>query len=962
MSERPASQDVSPPGSPRVITSVWRLRLLGGFSLQSEDQTLDRLRSRAATVLLAKLALNPQRDVSREGLTDMLWPDAAAEVGRSRLRQTLSLLRAVLEPPGGPSVLHADRRSLRLVPGAVVCDAIEFEQAARLGDHATARSLYRGELLPGFYDEWVLDERARLEAIAERLALPQEPQPQPHPQPIAKASLTVDQSPSAQAPSFSPPSLSTRLPTYLTRCLGTEESQTRLQFQVIENRWVSVLGAGGCGKTRLTVEVARHFSLLQSGSGHHPFERVFFASLVDCFTAAQTLDRLKLAVRLESAGDPAEQLVDALDGQPLLLVLDNCEQLEDDAVARLAWLSEQLPKAHWLASSRRPLGLNGEHEFMLQPLPLPSSDSALGEVVRNPAVALLVDRSRAHRPDFHISAANCDSVVALVRWLDGLPLAIELAASRARSLTPAHMLSLLEAARQDLSAPAASLAWLSRRGSRSGSDARHASMLAVIEWSWKLLSPPLQRLLDAVCVLQAGASLEAACALLRLRQGYDAPQTAPSLASAHALLHDLVAHSMLQVQVGADGQLRYQASEPVREYAASLRSAEHARALRCHVLAWLLMWARAMPPTPPLATVRAELPNLLGALALAGADGRAEDALRLVLALESSWGEIAIPAGMLDIVSRLLELPVSDPSLVAGAHAIVGWSCFEAGHREDAMRHALAALPDFAGQDAPNAAACEVAIPDPHIRAMVLQRVARIRYRVERKPEAFRALLAQGLVQARAVGQRNAEAAVLSLQAHLAATVDRDDERSLALSQRSLALWEESGNLHLVHAGRFNVATSLIKANKFHLAEAALLPLVKAGRELQDWDLLTGSLDACGTALLGLRRWDEAEAHLRESLQVAWDSLQMQSIAFALWNISPVLARLRQATLAAQTMGFAEVFWKQRFGEVDASDLRDVRRVRRFVRCLLGPQKAQAAWHEGSQRSLAAAVRAVLER
>jgi hypothetical protein len=595
-------------------------------------------------------------------------------------------------------------------------------------------------------------------------------------------------------------------------------------------------------------------------------------------------------------------------------------------------------------------------------LPLPSKDIALDAVVRNPAVALLVDRSRAHRPDFHVSAANCDSVVALVRWLDGLPLAIELAASRARSLTPAHMLSLLEAARQDLSAPAASLAWLSRRGGRSGSDTRHASMLAVIEWSWKLLTPPMQRLLDAVCVLQAGASLEAACTLLRLLQVNDAVQAAPSLASTHALLDELVAHSMLQAQLGTDGLLRYQASEPVREYAASLRSVEHARALRGHVLAWLLGWARAMPATPPLATVRAELPNLLSAMARAGDDGRAEDALRLVLALQSSWGEIAIPTGLLDTLGRLLALPGLDASLVAGAHAVTASSCFEGGRRDDAMRHALAALPDFAGRDAPDPAACEAAIPDPEIRAMVISRVARIRYRIERKPVAFRALLAQGLVLARAVGRRNTEATILSLEAHLAATIDRDDERSVALSRQALALWEESGNLHLVHAGRFNVAVNLLQAKKFEEAVVELLLLVEAGRQQQDWDLLTGSLDACGTSLLGLRRWHEAEAHLRQSLQVAWENMEMQSVAFALWNISPVLARLRHATLAAQTMGFAEVFWKQRFGEVDASDLRDLRRVRRFVRCSLGPQAAQAAWREGGQRSLAAAVRAVLER
>ena len=944
---------------------MWRLTLLGGFSLQSDHQTLDRLRSRAATVLLAKLALSPQRDVPREGLTDLLWPDAQAEVGRSRFRQTLSLLRAVLEPPGGPPVLHADRRSLRLVTDAVWCDAIEFEHAARRSDHAAAKSLYRGELLPGFYDEWVLEERERLESLADGLAsatlAPAVPALPALADPTQAATALLDTSRPDTAPSFA-----ARLPSYLTRWLGTASSQARLTAQVVENRWVTVLGAGGCGKTRLTIEVARQLAVpnfeKRAAAAAPQFERVFFTSLVDCFTAAQVLDRLKLAVRLESAGDPAEQLVDALDGQALLLVLDNCEQLEDAAVARLAWLCEQLPQARWLASSRRPLGLNGESEFLLEPLPVPTSESALEEVVRNPAVALLVDRSRAHRPDFHVSAANRDSVVALVRWLDGLPLAIELAASRARSLTPAHMLMLLEAARQDLSAPAAALTWLSRRGGRSGSDARHASMLTVIEWSWRLLAPPLQRLLDAVCVLQAGATLEAANALMRSSASPASLPSLPSLASTHAQLDELIAHSMLQVQAGGDGQLRYQASEPVREYAASLRSAEQASALRGHVLAWLLSWARAMPATPPLSTVRAELPNVLTALSRAADDGNAEDALRLVLALQSSWGEIAIPSGLLDSLGQLAQAAGVDPSLAAGGHAMAAVSWFEGGQREQAMHHAVRALPDFAGQLAPTPAACEAAIPNPEIRAMVLSRIGRVRYRIERNPVAARLLFAQALELARSVGRPNTEAAVLSLEAHLAATIERDSERSLALSRQALQLWEKSGNLHLVHAGRFNVAVNLLQAKQYLQAVDGLMPLVEAGREQQDWDLLTGALDACGTSLLALRRWEEAEALQRQSLQVAWETMQMQSIAFALWNISAVLARLRHATLAAQTMGFAEVFWKQRFGELDASDLRDVRRVRRFVRCLLGPKKAQAAWREGGQRSLSAAVRAVLER
>jgi DNA-binding SARP family transcriptional activator len=104
----------------------WRLRLLGGFELDDGHHRITHLRSRATTALLAKLALAPGCDHAREELCDLLWPEATAIAGRARLRQTLSLLRALLEPPGGGPVIMADRRALRLVQGAIWCDGAEF--------------------------------------------------------------------------------------------------------------------------------------------------------------------------------------------------------------------------------------------------------------------------------------------------------------------------------------------------------------------------------------------------------------------------------------------------------------------------------------------------------------------------------------------------------------------------------------------------------------------------------------------------------------------------------------------------------------------------------------------------------------------------------------------------------------------------------------------------------------------
>ena len=139
-----------------------RLRLLGGFEIERAGRVeLSRLPSRAATLLLARLALHPRRQHPREELVELLWPGVELDVGRNRLRQTLSTLRALLETDESP-LFNADRQQISLLPGALTSDAQDFE-ATRAADH------YGGELLPGHFDDWVVQERHRLAALAEAL-------------------------------------------------------------------------------------------------------------------------------------------------------------------------------------------------------------------------------------------------------------------------------------------------------------------------------------------------------------------------------------------------------------------------------------------------------------------------------------------------------------------------------------------------------------------------------------------------------------------------------------------------------------------------------------------------------------------------------------------------------------------------------------------------------------------------
>ena len=162
-----ARQQPAPPAAePR-----WQVRLLGAVEAFDGVQRLDRFPSRAVAALLARLALAPDRAHAREELVELLWPGVALAVGRNRLRQVLSTLKSMLEPPGVPGavVVLADRLSVRAAPAALGCDAVRFQQLVRAGQSEQAAALYRGELMPGYFDEWIHDERQRLAALHERL-------------------------------------------------------------------------------------------------------------------------------------------------------------------------------------------------------------------------------------------------------------------------------------------------------------------------------------------------------------------------------------------------------------------------------------------------------------------------------------------------------------------------------------------------------------------------------------------------------------------------------------------------------------------------------------------------------------------------------------------------------------------------------------------------------------------------
>lgn len=962
------------------------MRLLGTVQASDGTQALQRFPSRAVAALLARLACSPEQAHAREELVELLWPGVERAVGRNRLRQALSTLKSLLEGTGGPAaaVLLADRVHVRVVPGALGSDVHMFRQLARAGRMAEAHALYGGEFMPGFYDEWIDETRLELAAQDERLAerlqraapvsSPQAPAAQTHPSPSSAASSAPSSSASAPAAALpsaaatGAPALATRtqLPHYLTRLVGAEAALAALQAQVLRHRLVSLIGPGGSGKTRLAVETAHALAQAPAADSAAPrFDLVAFVPLAACASRAEALDAVLGALRLGSAADAAEAVAQALQGRRALLLLDNFEQLVEaarDAVAR--WLAE-LPNLHVLVTSRRPLALDGEREVAAEVLPLPPREATLAEAAANPAVALFVERARAARADFHLGERNAAVLVALVRALEGMPLALELAASRVRSIAPAEMLERLRGP----GAPRLEL--LARSGPRGAFDARHASMQRVIAWSWDQLDAAQRQWLAGLTAFPGGFTAQAASVLAEALTSGDgaaatgngaaaAPAAAPAAAltpapaagdSALAALDELVAHSLLTARAGdSDVPTRFAMYEPIREFAAREGSAAEHRRARAALRRWAQQWARALPATPPLERVREEMPNLVAALAGAVADGAPEDAIALLAALSRCLQEVELPAEGLAHACRAAEA-TGDPALAAVGHGLIGPLLFDAGQAEAALAHAEQAL------------AC--AQLEPRQRARALRAAARIRWRSRNGVHLVLPMLdeAQRLLGPPPDPAAGAEpdelelhAAILALRAFVVIREQRRHDAGEQLHGFALRLWEGTGNQHAINSGRYNLAVCAQNAHRNAEALQRLTPVIDSARALGDWRRLAHALNVRGNALGGLRRWDGAAADHRECVRIAWRGMSHYDLAYGLWNLPRALLHLRRPQQAVPLFAFAERHWRRNFGELNEEDHLDLRRIRRLAARQLPPRQARVLEEQGAALTLAEAV------
>ena len=331
------------------------------------------------------------------------------------------------------------------------------------------------------------------------------------------------------------------LPTQLTSFLGRQRELAEAQRLLTEGRLLTLTGPGGTGKTRLSLQIAADSTdRFPDGVYYVPLGQIAMPELV-IPTIAQALGVVDPGSR------PLDRLVEQIGEKCVLLVLDNFEQVID-AAAQVNELLARAPKISVLITSRSPLRVYGEREYPVPPLgvPDPKHLPSLAGLSQFESVALFIERAMAVRPDFTVNSGNAPAVAEICARLDGLPLAIELAAARIRLLSPQAIMDRLGDRMGLLSSGARDL------------PERQQTLRGAIAWSHDLLDEVDRRVFARISVFAGGATLDAAQMVL-----FDAGEPGDALDA----IGSLVDKSLIRQETQADGEPRFRMLETIREFA-----------------------------------------------------------------------------------------------------------------------------------------------------------------------------------------------------------------------------------------------------------------------------------------------------------------------------------------------------------------------------------------------------------
>jgi len=448
------------------------------------------------------------------------------------------------------------------------------------------------------------------------------------------------------------------LPIPRTSFVDRQRELTEIKPALATTRLLTLTGVGGSGKTRLALKVATDLA------GAYP-DGAWFVELATLSEPDLVPQTIADAVGArEQPGRPIAETVTAHLGENRgLLILDNCEHLVDAAARMVDFLLASCPHLRVLATSREPLGVEGEVLFSVPPLPVPAAlPAASGKIAGEDSVGLFVERARLRLPGFSLTRENARPVVAVCRRLDGLPLAIELAAARMGTLAADQMAQKLEHSLGLLSA-----------GPRTA-PSRQRTMRAAIGWSYGLLSEGEKEMFGRLSIFAGGFTLEAAEATC--------PDGSIEDEDVLNLVSDLVNKSLVVAQSTAEGRVRYRLLEPVKQYAREKleESGEAEAVLNRHAAFFLALAEEAELELKRqrqgqwLERLEAEHDNFRAALSWSLEQGEAELGLRLSTALVEFWDR----RGHFDEGGRWLEAVLAKhgpASATARARALnaIGW-------------------------------------------------------------------------------------------------------------------------------------------------------------------------------------------------------------------------------------------------------------------------------------------------
>ena len=591
------------------------------------------------------------------------------------------------------------------------------------------------------------------------------------------------------------------LPPHRTPLVGRTSELIAVKGMLLDPgiRLMTLTGPGGTGKTRLAVQVASDLSVLFEGG-------VSFVNLAPIADPTLVASAIASALGVREVGDRplamtiAEHLCRL--GETLLLI-DNFEQVSD-AAALVRELLDACPRLKVLVTSRIVLHIYGEQEFPVPPLPLPSLDavSSPAALMECASVALFVQRATASRPDFTLTDRNGGPVADICRRLDGLPLAIELAAARVKILPPAELLSRIERRLELLT------------GGPRDLPERQQTLRSAIKWSYDLLSPAEQRLFHRLSVFAGGCTLESVEAVCNTREDLGV-----AVFDGVAALVD----NSLLVQRHSDGaEPRFMMLETFREYGRErlLESGEAEATQRAHA-AYMLVIAEeetlVMSPAEREAWVRCcddEHDNLRAAISYLIAAGNAEWALRLSGALFRFWEERDHPTEGREALTRVLSMPGADTPTRPRARAL----------------YAASVLADVVGD------------------------LVRAEQRSREAVELFRLL-----------GDTKGVATTMVAMAWQAKRRGRASEAT-ALFGETVALWEQMGDSTAVDLARSNMATAAKAEGKVDLARSLLQQVLEGSQARGDVRGVASALNGLGDIAASQHDDEAARGYHHESL------------------------------------------------------------------------------------------------